>query len=99
MVGVGIEAQENSLARVSIVNYYGAVQMDEIVQQKERVVDYRTKWSGIRATDMVNGMHITQITLLQNLRRFYYNSQAIRRGSETSRRYDKWEDSCWACGT
>lgn len=67
MVGVGIDAQESSLARVSIVNYYGAVQMDEIVQQKERVVDYRTKWSGIRATDMVNGMHITQTTLLKIL--------------------------------
>lgn len=61
MVGVGIEAQESSLARVSIVNYYGVVQLDEIVQQKERVVDYRTKWSGIRAQDMVNGMHIIRI--------------------------------------
>ena len=31
MVGVGIEGNESSLARVSLVNYYGAVQLDEYV--------------------------------------------------------------------
>ena len=55
MVGVGIDGKESSLARVSIVNYHGAVQLDEFVRQKERVVDYRTEWSGIRPTDMVKG--------------------------------------------
>jgi RNA exonuclease 4 len=57
MVGVGIDGEESSLARVSIVNYWGAVQMDEIVKQKERVVDYRTQWSGIRPSDMVKGTY------------------------------------------
>jgi len=55
MVGVGIDGQESSLARVSIVNYHGAVQLDEVVRQRERVVDYRTEWSGIRPGDMANG--------------------------------------------
>lgn len=55
MVGVGIEGVESSLARVSLVNYYGAVQLDEFVRQRERVVDYRTQWSGIRETDMIKG--------------------------------------------
>lgn len=55
MVGVGIEGSESSLARVSLVNFYGAVEMDEIVRQKERVVDYRTQWSGLRAEDMSRG--------------------------------------------
>lgn len=55
MVGIGIDASESSLARVSVVNFYGEVELDEIVQQRERVVDYRTKWSGIRASDMVRG--------------------------------------------
>ncbi|GJE91481.1 RNA exonuclease 4 like domain-containing protein [Phanerochaete sordida] len=54
MVGVGFEGQESSLARVSVVNFDGTVLLDEIVQQKERVVDYRTQYSGIRPTDMVN---------------------------------------------
>jgi len=57
MVGVGIDGEESSLARVSIVNYWGAVQMDEFVKQKERVVDYRTQWSGIRPSDMVKGAY------------------------------------------
>jgi RNA exonuclease 4 len=56
MVGVGIEGVESSLARVSLVNYYGAVQLDEFVRQRERVVDYRTQWSGIRETDMIKGV-------------------------------------------
>jgi len=55
MVGVGIEGEESSLARVSLVNFYGAVIMDEFVRQKERVVDYRTQWSGIRESDMIHG--------------------------------------------
>ena len=58
MVGVGINAKESSLARVSLVNYHGAVIIDEYVKQRERVVDYRTPWSGIRASDMINGMSL-----------------------------------------
>ena len=58
MVGVGINASQSSLARVSLVNYHGAVILDEYVQQRERVVDYRTPWSGITASDMVNGMSL-----------------------------------------
>jgi len=55
MVGLGIDGAESSLARVSMVNFYGAVIMDEFVRQKERVVDYRTQWSGIRPSDMAHG--------------------------------------------
>lgn len=55
MVGVGIEGAESSLARVTLVNFYGAVQMDEFVRQRERVVDYRTRYSGIRESDMFKG--------------------------------------------
>lgn len=55
MVGVGLDGVESSLARVSIVNYYGAVLLDEFVRQKERVVDYRTKYSGVRESDMIKG--------------------------------------------
>jgi RNA exonuclease 4 len=56
MVGVGIEGMESSLARVSVVNWYGAVLIDEYVRQTERVVDYRTTYSGIRAHDLKNGV-------------------------------------------
>lgn len=58
MVGVGIDGEESSLARVSIVNYAGAVILDAFVRQRERVVDYRTKWSGIRSADLAgSGMY------------------------------------------
>lgn len=52
--------EESSLARVSLVNWHGAVVLDELVQQRERVVDYRTKWSGIRPRDMINGAFTTK---------------------------------------
>ena len=56
MVGVGIDGKESSLARVSVVNFYGVVLLDEFVRQREHVVDYRTEFSGIRPKDMVRGM-------------------------------------------
>ena len=55
MVGVGPMGRESTLARVSVVNYFGAVLMDEFVRQKERVTDWRTQWSGVRERDMING--------------------------------------------
>jgi RNA exonuclease 4 len=61
MVGVGIKASESSLARVSLVNYYGAVIVDEYVKQREHVVDYRTRWSGIRASDMINAKPFEEV--------------------------------------
>ncbi|VDQ02423.1 unnamed protein product, partial [Trichobilharzia regenti] len=45
-VGVGYEA------RVSIVNQFGHVLLDTYVRPEERVVDYRTKFSGIRPRDL-----------------------------------------------
>lgn len=52
MVGIGLEGSESSLARVSIVNFKGAVVLDAFVRQREHVVDYRTQWSGVRRTDL-----------------------------------------------
>lgn len=61
MVGVGPEGQESSLARVSIVNFYGHVLLDVYVRQRERVVDYRTQYSGIRPSDMVNATPFPEV--------------------------------------
>ncbi|KAJ7065247.1 ribonuclease H-like domain-containing protein [Mycena amicta] len=61
MVGVGPEGAESSLARVSIVNYFGAVLLDEFVRQRERVVDYRTEFSGVRESDMVHAKPFAEI--------------------------------------
>lgn len=52
MVGVGIEGKESVLARVSIVNSKCECVYDKFVKSAEKVVDYRTHVSGVRATDL-----------------------------------------------
>ncbi|KAJ8489100.1 hypothetical protein ONZ45_g13705 [Pleurotus djamor] len=64
MVGIGLDGSESSLARVSLVNYYGVVQLDEFVRQRERVVDYRTQYSGIRPSDMAKAKPFEDIQTL-----------------------------------
>ena len=49
MVGVGPDGIDSALARVSIVNYNGAVLLDCHVKPQEKVTDYRTHVSGIEA--------------------------------------------------
>ncbi|QRV98444.1 exonuclease domain protein [Ceratobasidium sp. AG-Ba] len=61
MVGVGEDAKESSLARASIVDYHGRVVLDEYVQQRERVTDYRTQWSGIRPEDMIHAKPFREV--------------------------------------
>ncbi|XP_004693711.1 PREDICTED: interferon-stimulated 20 kDa exonuclease-like 2 [Condylura cristata] len=54
MVGTGPKGHVSSLARCSIVNYNGDVLYDEYVRPPCHIVDYRTRWSGIRKQHMVN---------------------------------------------
>ncbi|KAF4577524.1 3'-5' exonuclease [Pleurotus pulmonarius] len=61
MVGVGPKGVRSSLARVSIVNYDGTVQLDEFVRQRERVVDYRTQYSGVRKSDLAQAKSFEEI--------------------------------------
>ena len=88
MVGVGIDGAESALARVSLVNYYGFVILDAFVRSRERVVDYRTEFSGIRPSDMVHGTSSrpapsSTSALHPTLRSF--RSQVFRRSPERSR--------------
>ncbi|XP_008047981.1 interferon-stimulated 20 kDa exonuclease-like 2 [Carlito syrichta] len=53
MVGTGPKGHVSSLARCSIVNYNGDVLYDEYILPPCRIVDYRTRWSGIRKQHMV----------------------------------------------
>uniref|UniRef100_A0A5K3EIS8 RNA exonuclease 4 n=1 Tax=Mesocestoides corti TaxID=53468 RepID=A0A5K3EIS8_MESCO len=54
-VGVGFEGKEDALARVSIVNQFGHVLLDEYVRPKEKITDYRTAVSGITPHHMRPG--------------------------------------------
>ena len=55
MVGVGLGGVDSALARVSIVDKHGKVLLDKFVKTMEPVTDYRTKYSGVREEDLVNG--------------------------------------------
>ncbi|KAK8803131.1 hypothetical protein WA588_002287, partial [Blastocystis sp. NMH] len=64
MVGIG-SGEESALARVSIVNYYGYVLYDSFVKPQSKVVDYRTKYSGIRPSDL-EGPNVVSLREAQN---------------------------------
>ncbi|XP_004489063.1 uncharacterized protein [Cicer arietinum] len=51
MVGVG-NGNKSALGRVTLVNKWGNVIYDEFVRPMERVVDFRTRISGIRPRDL-----------------------------------------------
>jgi RNA exonuclease 4 len=55
MVGIGKMGKKSSLARCSIVNYSGDVIYDKFVRSNDYVVDFRTKYSGIRKKDLRKG--------------------------------------------
>ncbi|KAF7721656.1 3'-5' exonuclease [Apophysomyces ossiformis] len=61
MVGVGPTAEESALARVSLVNFNGAVLLDTFVKPQERVTDYRTKISGVHAKDLINAPSFKEV--------------------------------------
>ncbi|NXD88860.1 I20L2 protein, partial [Halcyon senegalensis] len=52
MVGTGPGGRTSALARCSIVGYAGDVLYDRYVRPAAPVVDYRTRWSGIRRRHM-----------------------------------------------
>ena len=55
MVGIGPGGEDSILARVSLVNHFGACVYDKYVRPTEAVTDYRTHVSGIRRQDLVDG--------------------------------------------
>lgn len=54
MVGVGPDGVESALARVTLVNFHGAVILDMYVKPQEAVTDYRTAVSGISPKHLKN---------------------------------------------
>nr|XP_030147412.3 interferon-stimulated 20 kDa exonuclease-like 2 [Taeniopygia guttata] len=52
MVGTGPGGRTSALARCSIVSYGGDVMYDRYVRPEAPIVDYRTRWSGIRRQHM-----------------------------------------------
>ncbi|KAK7886950.1 hypothetical protein WMY93_026571 [Mugilogobius chulae] len=52
MVGAGPKGHISQLARCSIVSYNGDVIYDKFIRPPVPVTDYRTRWSGIRRSDL-----------------------------------------------
>ncbi|NWZ39005.1 I20L2 protein, partial [Brachypodius atriceps] len=52
MVGTGPGGRTSALARCSIVTYEGDIVYDQYVRPEAPIVDYRTRWSGIRRHHM-----------------------------------------------
>lgn len=67
MVGIGPDGKKSALARVSVVNWEGIVLLDTFVRVPERVTDFRTKVSGVRAKDIAvkneNAMNHDEVRL------------------------------------
>lgn len=60
MVGVGPKGSISQLARCSVVSYEGDVVYDKFIKPPMPVTDYRTRWSGIRRSDLVNATPYTE---------------------------------------
>ncbi|GFS11039.1 interferon stimulated exonuclease gene 20kDa-like 2 [Elysia marginata] len=56
MVGTGPKGKNSVLGRCSIVDYRGNVVYDKFVRPELPVTDYRTRWSGIRPSDLKGAM-------------------------------------------
>ena len=55
MVGIGPDGEQSALARVSLVNFHGAIVLDTYVKPMDRVTDFRTFVSGIKPEHLKNG--------------------------------------------
>jgi RNA exonuclease 4 len=60
MVGVGSGGKKSVLARVTITDWDGLVLLDTHVKVKERITDFRTYVSGVRAKDVKEGVTFEQ---------------------------------------
>ena len=56
MVGTGPAGDFSMLARCSIVNHHGNVLYNSYVAPMDKIIDYRTKFSGITPQHLRDGM-------------------------------------------
>ncbi len=66
MVGGGEKGRISMLARCSVVNHHGDVMLDTYVAPVSKVTDYRTRWSGIRAYNLIGGKQLLSMKFSVN---------------------------------
>jgi len=68
MVGIGTDGKKSALARVSIVNWDHETLLDTFVTVPERVTDFRTWVSGVRAKDIQYNNNKSRVMELNDCR-------------------------------
>ena len=61
MVGIGSNGRDHMLARVSIVSDKGEIIMDKYVKPTQMVIDYRTQYSGITPSHLINAHDFSEV--------------------------------------
>lgn len=61
MVGVGADGKRSALARVTMVDFDGRVVYDEHVRPVERVTDFRTWVSGVKAKHLKEAISLKEV--------------------------------------
>lgn len=61
MVGVGADGKRSALARVTLVDFDGRVVYDEHVRPVERVTDFRTWVSGVKAKHLKEAISLKEV--------------------------------------
>lgn len=74
MVGLGPTGKQNALARCSIVDFNGNELYDEIVKPKGFVTDFRTKYSGIRKSDLRQDKEVVTFEEVSSLNSFSWST-------------------------
>ena len=69
-----------SLARVSIVNYYGNIVFDTLIRPSAPVYDYREKITGIKPHDLKDAPPYSKVAGIVSLTKYLSNSIA-RKGA------------------
>lgn len=70
MVGIGSSGKRSVLARACVVDFDGNKLYDSFVKPKSFVTDFRTKYSGVRKSDLRSGYAVTIEEVIELLK--YY---------------------------
>lgn len=61
MVGIGSSGKQSALARCCVVDFDGNKIYDRFVRPKSFVTDFRTKWSGVRKSDLREAVSLEEV--------------------------------------
>eukprot|EP00602_Paraphysomonas_sp_CaronLab_P001562 CAMPEP_0185031748 /NCGR_PEP_ID=MMETSP1103-20130426/19369_1 /TAXON_ID=36769 /ORGANISM="Paraphysomonas bandaiensis, Strain Caron Lab Isolate" /LENGTH=237 /DNA_ID=CAMNT_0027567371 /DNA_START=19 /DNA_END=729 /DNA_ORIENTATION=+ len=67
MVGIGSSGKRSALARCCLVDFDGNKIYDKFVRPKSFVTDFRTKYSGVRKSDLRKGVAVTLEECMQQV--------------------------------